>query len=195
MDATVVDPRRKTGRRNQLRNPAFNPTKVLALAQQGLNAPQIAALQGCNQSTIWRFLDHAKPQSQALIRFKANRADTLATLQAHNLEVQAKVIESIHDGDIKALTPQQKTGLVIALNAQHGTLFDKERLERGQSTSNQSILTSMLNTTVKTLYAETPKGKKHLGKTALNPRPPAVSTPVEHAEPGAEADTAEEASV
>jgi hypothetical protein len=35
-------------------------------------------------------------------------------------------------------------------------MFDKERLERGQSTSNQSIITSMLNSTVKALYQPVP---------------------------------------
>jgi predicted transcriptional regulator len=143
----------RTARRYRQRNPAFNAAKVQQLADQGLTCPDIAKLQGCNQSTIWRFLDQSKPQSQALTRFKTSRAEVLATLQAHSLQLQAKVLESFEDHDIQALGPGHKTGLLMALNAQHGTLYDKERLERNLSTSNQSVMSTMLDQTVKSLYA------------------------------------------
>lgn len=114
----------------------------------------IAAVQGVNPSTIARFMERMKPERVALESFKSERADILAMMQASSLEVTQKIIETLKDGDLTALTPQQKTGLLLALNAQHGTTFDKERLERGQSTSNQSIVSRLIDSEVKGIYAQ-----------------------------------------
>jgi predicted transcriptional regulator len=126
--------------------------KAKKLYDQGCSTPMIAKFMGVNQSTVWRHLQILKPEKQALKRFQTNRADILAKVQAKSLNLQAELLDTLNDGVIQALKPGEKTGLLMALNAQHGTLFDKERLERGQSTSNQSIHSTMLDATVKELY-------------------------------------------
>ena len=118
--------------------------KVVALAKQGMSTLDIARHQNVSPSTVWRFLQQTKPERQALELFKAHRADVLARLQAKSLDAQERILDTLDDGMIGALAPSQKTGLLMALNAQHGTLFDKERLERGESTSNISIVSRML---------------------------------------------------
>lgn len=77
----------------------------------------------------------------------------LATLQAKNLTIQERLLERLgEDGLLAALTPAQITGMMFALNTQHGTLYDKERLETGQSTANHSLVTQILQSTVRDIY-------------------------------------------
>jgi len=118
--------------------------KVLDLHEKGMSDGEIATHQGVARSTVWRFLQQTKPERQALEYFKAHRADVLARLHAKSLDVQERIIDTLDDAVIKALTPSQKTGLLMSLNAQSGTTFDKERLERGKSTMNVSTLGRIL---------------------------------------------------
>jgi len=146
----------------------LDQSKALEQAKRGLSNPEIAKQQGVASSTVFRFMQRQKPERHAVEQFRAGRADVLARLQAKSLDAQERILDTLDDGVIGALTPSQKTGLLMALNAQHGTSFDKERLERGQSTSNQSVMSTMLNTVVKNLYK--PKQaieKRRKGQRAL----------------------------
>jgi len=126
--------------------------KVLDLHTRGFSAPEIAQQQGVAHSTVWRFLERMKPEIKAIEEFKKNRADILARIQAKSLDAQERIIDTLDEGLLSALTPSQKSTMLIALNAQNGTLFDKERLERGQSSSNIAILTAMLEGAHDKLY-------------------------------------------
>ena len=134
----------------------LNRAKALQQAARGMSNPEIAKQQGVDKSTVFRFMQRMQPEQQAVDQFKAGRADVLARLQAKSLDAQERILDSLDDRVVKTLTPSQKSGLLMALNAQHGTSFDKERMERGQSVANVSILTSMLNATVKNLYKPKP---------------------------------------
>lgn len=130
----------------------INRKKVLDLHARGFSAPEIAQQQGVAHSTVWRFLERMKPEIGAVEEFKKNRADVLARIQAKSLDAQERIIDTLNDGVLSALTASQKSAMIIALNAQSGTAFDKERLERGQSSSNIAILTAMLEEAHATLY-------------------------------------------
>jgi IS30 family transposase len=142
----------KPGRRNKRTACKLDRQKVLDLHRRGFSNSEIAKQQAVVPSTIWRFLQQTKPERRALESFKAHRADILAQIQAKSLDLQGRILDSIGDGVIEAMKPHQKSGMIFALNAQHGTSFDKERLERGQSTSNHSIISRLLDETVKNLY-------------------------------------------
>jgi len=119
--------------------------RALEQAERGLTPQEIADSQGVHRTTVWRFLEASKPELQALHDFKTNRADVFAKLQAQAIDLQFKIIASFEkDGVLDALTPSQKSGLLGSLNAVAGTIYDKERLERGQSTENVSLLTKVL---------------------------------------------------
>lgn len=122
------------------------------MAERGLSNPEIATLLGVNQSTVYRFLERMKPEIGAVEAFKHNRADVLARIQAKSLDAQERIIDTLDDGLLTAFTPSQKSSMLIALNAQSGTLYDKERLERGQSTANISTISRMVDGQVSTLY-------------------------------------------
>jgi IS30 family transposase len=114
--------------------------KVLELAEQGLSTPDIAKHQGVAPSTVFRFLQQTEPERQAVEAFKKERGDVFSRLSAKSLDLQEKIVDTFDDALIAALTPSQKSGLLMTLNVQAGTLYDKERLERGQSTANLSVL-------------------------------------------------------
>lgn len=170
-----------SGERTQRKARKLNRQKVLELAEQGMSTTDIAQHQGVDRSTVWRFLELANPERQALEHFKQHRGDILARLCGKSLEVQEKILDSLDDGVISALNPHQKSGLLAVLNSQSGTLFDKERLERGQSTANHSILTKVLNGALKDLYSpSTPQpvvsGRNETGELVTD-TPKQIGTP------------------
>lgn len=126
--------------------------KVLDMHARGFSTSEIAQQQAVAHSTVWRFLERMKPEIGAVEEFKKTRADVLARIQAKSLDAQERIIDSLDEGLVAALTPSQKSSLLIALNAQHGTAFDKERLERGQSTQNHSLVTQILQSAVRDIY-------------------------------------------
>jgi IS30 family transposase len=140
------------GQSNQRKARKINRKKVLDLHAKGLSTEEIARHQGVAPSTVWRFLQQTEPERQALETFKANRADVLARLQAKSLDAQERILDTIDDGMVAALTPSQKSGLLMSLNAQSGTVFDKERLERGQSTANVSLIGKMMTTALEAAH-------------------------------------------
>lgn len=141
--------------------------KVSDLHSKSFSTAEIAQHQGVNPSTVWRFLEQTKPERQALEHFKANRADVLARLQAKSLDAQERILDTLDDGVVKALTASQKSGLLMALNAQSGTSYDKERLERGLSTDNHSVVSKLLDARVKSRYA--PVKKKAVSAPTTKP--------------------------
>ena len=128
--------------------------KVLALARAGVPAVDIAKHQGVERTTVWRFLQQHKDDLKSVDIYKANRADMLACLQGETLSLQKRIIASFDDGVLSALKPTEKTGLLMALNATHGTTFDKERLERGQSTQNVSLIGKMMGEAFGSVHKE-----------------------------------------
>jgi predicted transcriptional regulator len=124
--------------------------KAEALYKDGKSTHEIADRLGVNQSTVQRYLNKTKPELEALEAYKKHRADIFADLQAKGIELQHRILDSLLqdlgalDGVSTALTVHQKINLISVLNAQFGTIFDKERLQRGESTSNVSIIHKMM---------------------------------------------------
>jgi IS30 family transposase len=118
--------------------------KVLELAEQGLSTSDIAKHQQVAPSTIFRFLQQTQPERLAIEAFKKERGDVFARLSAKSLDLQEKIVDTFDDALVAALTPSQKSGLLMTLNVQSGTLYDKERLERNLSTENVGILGKLI---------------------------------------------------
>jgi IS30 family transposase len=186
MDAASTEPP-ATSRTRSSRTRTKLPVKTVTdLANKGLDSVQIGKVVGAHSSTIRRFLDKIKPESQAVSEFKSGRADVLATLQAKNLTIQEKLLEKLEDdGLLATLTPSQISGLMFALNTQHGTLYDKERLETGQSTQNHSIVAKMLSSAVSDIY----KPLKDKQSVVPAPQKGAGSSEAEQVAPQAVADS------
>ena len=96
--------------------------KIIKLRAKGLSLEEIAGALGCSIANISiRLKDHME-DLDALNDFKEAKADTLALYQR-------KLINSLNTGDIQKASPYQRVGMF-------GILYDKERLERGQTTEN-----------------------------------------------------------
>jgi hypothetical protein len=137
--------RRPAQERPQRRARKLDRKSALEQRARGLSNAEIAALQGVNRSTVRRFFALAEPELQALEGFKRGRADVLARLQAKSLMTQELILDGLaQDGVVNALSVHQKIGLIGVLNAAAGTMFDKERLEVGKSTSNLSSFSQIM---------------------------------------------------
>ena len=133
-----------SGQRTERNARKVNRQAVLRLSEQGLSTAEIARLQGVAPSTIFRFLQRAKPEQVAIQQFKRGRADAFVRLQIKSLDAQERMLDSLTNEVLAALSVHQKIGLLGVLNAQAGTLHDKERLEVGKSTTNVSSLGQLM---------------------------------------------------
>src|SRR5262245_49163662 len=113
--------------RNQRTARKLDRKKVLDLHLRGVSNPEIAQHQGVAAATVWRFLQTTDTERRALQAFKTGRADVFARLQAKSVDVQERIIDTLDDGVLNEMTASQKSSMLIALNAQSGTIYDKER--------------------------------------------------------------------
>jgi predicted DNA-binding protein YlxM (UPF0122 family) len=91
----------------------------------GLSYQEIANQFKCSKQAVHQAISRLIIPKDELESFKKNRADIFASQQARVLKlVDDNMIKNARLGDINNL---------------FGTLYDKERLERGQSTNNTSL--------------------------------------------------------
>jgi len=97
-----------------------NTEQALMLkTEKGLTYREIAAIQGVDHAAVYRDIKHLLPDAETEV-YKSKRADVLA-------KMQKELLKSITVDDIKGMPVGQKL-------MGYGILFDKERLERNQST-------------------------------------------------------------
>ena len=87
-----------------------------------LTTREIATLNDCNHSHVVRVLAAYGIEAAKTREYREHRAEILAGLQQ-------KILESLTSAELKKATAYQKVGMFALL-------FDKERLERDQSTVN-----------------------------------------------------------
>jgi hypothetical protein len=91
-----------------------------------LKLSQLAAIHGCSVSNVSQLFKRYGVSLETIEEFKTNRADIFAGIQ----EIVAR---SLTEEDIKKAGVRDRTILL-------GTLYDKERLERGLSTQNSAVI-------------------------------------------------------
>lgn len=137
-EATNATPtrRRGGGRKN------LDPKPILAELAVGMSPTEVAKKHGVYPSSIHRLRNRYGGLKETVAEFVKNRADILAENQELGLQISKMVLKSMASEEaINALDPRQKIALLTAANTGVGILYDKERLERGQSTANvQSLL-------------------------------------------------------
>ena len=73
--------------------------------------------------------------------YKINRADIFAAEQASNISIQKKLKEKkLTDAHIDGLSVNEALNWFRALGVDFGIKYDKERLERGESTENVAVI-------------------------------------------------------
>lgn len=173
MDAASVPPSpiaRTAKRRTKLTKPEQYRDQILQGLDRGKSQRQVAAELGISHSSISSWLDTIDQEKQQLARFRSNRADVLSQLQSRAISLQLQLIAELErDGLAGALTPSQKSGLLHTLTVVSGTAYDKERLETGQSTSNQSVVTTMINAQVSSIYTRMCGVGTKVGRSTVSP--------------------------
>lgn len=148
--------KRKAGR--PLGSVTFNEQRVQSLALKGVSDNDIAKTQNVNQASISRYLQRVLPDRGDLEAFKSHRADVLASLHQKALSVKQRILASFdEDTVIAALTPNERVNLLHGANSSGGTDYDKERLERGLSTVNESVMLRVMGEAQKQIYAPVDK--------------------------------------
>ena len=100
-------------------------SRIIELRKRGNSYTEIGKILGCSKQNVELRLRPFKAEIEALESYKEQRADVLAVYQQ-------KILNSLTDSDIKSIPPGSRlTGF--------GILYDKERLERGQSSENIAI--------------------------------------------------------
>ena len=103
---------------------------LLHCSQQNVSTSIKTRIETSQQNVSARLREY-RDEVETLENFKKNRADILAV-------VQKKLLNSLSDADIKKATAYQRIGMF-------GILYDKERLERGESTENIHVLTQAIS--------------------------------------------------
>ena len=101
--------------------PDVTTEKLLGLRAKRLSYGEIAKIVGLSKQAVWMRIHNACDNDEDVEEYKSNRADYLAGLQW-------RILKSIDNADIK------KTPFNLRVISA-GILYDKERLERGQSTA------------------------------------------------------------
>ncbi len=159
--------------------------KVVQLREQGLTITDIAQHQEVNPSTVWRFLEAVKPHEQALARYQQDRGNVFTLVHAETIDAQRLAIrrlrDDLEDDALMAATkPTVKAGIVRDLAVSAGVTYDKERLERGQSTDNIETISKLIGLSDEKLF---PSQNHNVLSTSRHPQAeptpaplPAVST-------------------
>jgi hypothetical protein len=98
--------------------------KIAAYRRMGLSLQDIGDLVGISKEGVKQALKKMEIEKGEVDHFKEHRADILALFQK-------RILFSLTDEDIERIPPGSRM-------TAFGILYDKERIERGQSTSNQS---------------------------------------------------------
>jgi predicted transcriptional regulator len=134
-------PKRKYTLKNGRPPKKLDRDKVKQLMASGLSESDIAKHQGVAPSSIHKYI-HTLSDTE-IQDFKAKRADVLALSQLKAIAVKNRVLNHVIDmpeETFKATSDQAKIGYGNLANVSAGTDYDKERIERGESTQNISIL-------------------------------------------------------
>lgn len=110
-----------------IKNVKIDLQKAIELRLKGLSYEDIGKhFKASKQAVQERLAPYVGGQDVDLGEFKKNRADLLAWKQAQTLA-------ALTTEDIEKANPRDKAIIF-------GTLYDKERLERGQSTTNAAVV-------------------------------------------------------
>lgn len=140
--------------RRKLARP-LRPDKVRAMVARGLSPAEIAAVEGVRPSAVYQHLERWGIRREQIEEFLANRGAILASIQSEGLSVIQKIVRAVNnDRVLDSLTPKEKVALLVPINVVVGTLYDKERLERGKSTANVGLLAKLMGRAQGKLFDE-----------------------------------------
>lgn len=153
MDTASPEPISPPRKRARYSKPQPPLETLKAQHANGKTTRELGQQYGVAHTTIQRWLDQHASQQQGVQAYRTQRADVFARIQAKSLSLQESLIDELEDDRLAGvLTPSQKASFLQSLNVISGTLYDKERLETGQSTQNVSVISKMIDSAVQDIY-------------------------------------------
>lgn len=116
--------------------------RALELKQGGATYKEIGQMQGVSPQAIQQNIKDLLP-TEDVTTYKKHRPDIFAGLQV-------KVLQNLEAADLKALMAKQPSAMALWFNS----LFNAERLERGQSTQNVETIVQSLSSDRESLLKE-----------------------------------------
>ena len=113
---------------------------VKSLVDAGTTYRKINEITGVSLGLITKIVKEFESSQDLINWYQKNKLNVLMKAQFENLALQEAIRNSITEGHLKKWTPDQKARWYQVLGTDHGIKFDKERLERGQSTENVSVI-------------------------------------------------------
>jgi len=113
---------------------------VKSLVDAGNSYRKTAEIMGVSLGTIHKIAKDFEGDRELVEFYRNNKSDILLKAQMNNMALQQEIINSISAEDIKRMTSNEKARWYQVLGTDHGIKFDKERLERGESTENVSVI-------------------------------------------------------
>jgi transposase len=124
---------------------------ALKAVDKGATAMAIAAEQGVSPSTVTRFLHQIREQHQALVEFRARRADVLADLQLRSALALERLLDSLSQLEIKSGIEWSR--VVVALRHILDSAARQEQGERDPALEGESaLLRGIVIESVKRIY-------------------------------------------
>lgn len=153
MDTASHEPPPTGRKRSRYTKQPANLDSLTVKHQKGKTTRELGQEYGVAHTTIQRWLDQHQLEQQGVQRYRTNRAEVFARIQAKSLSLQEALIADLEQDRLSGLlTPSQKAGMLQSLNVVAGTLYDKERLETGQSTQNLSVMSKLIDSAVSDIY-------------------------------------------
>lgn len=120
-----------------------NKKKIIkAFIQAGMPYEEIKELTGVSVGSITNIKGNPaiKANKEALALYKKHRGDVFAEAGMKYRELADLILASMTDEEIRGMTPTQKITALPKIEIAHGTIYDKERLETGESTQNVHVI-------------------------------------------------------
>jgi predicted transcriptional regulator len=128
---------------------------ALKAIDRGATAMAIAAEQGVSPSTVTRFLHQIREQHQALVEFRARRADVLADLQLRSALALERLLDSLSQIEIRSGIEWSR--VVVALRHILDSAARQEQGERDPALEGESaLLRGIVVESVKRIYVPAP---------------------------------------
>jgi len=112
---------------------------VKSLVDAGNTYRKTAEIMGVSLGAIHKIIKEFESDRELVEFYRDNKADILLKAQMKNIALQQAIINSLSDDDITGMTAREKARWFQVLGTDYGIKFDKERLERGESTENLSV--------------------------------------------------------
>lgn len=113
---------------------------VKSLVDAGLNYRRVSDITGVSPAYIVKIVREFESNREFVEWYKRNRTAILQKAQMDNLALQEAIRDSVTEEELRKWTPDQRARWYQVLGTDYGIKYDKERLERGESTENVSII-------------------------------------------------------